>query len=97
MGMIHGLAGSGALILLVLGTAGSTMEGIAYILVFGLGSILGMVIITTLISLPFAVSSRSMGSFNRAIRLTAGALSIGLGLFITISLAIAQRVLQGIQ
>ena len=97
LGMIHGLAGSGALILVVLGSTRSLAEGIAYILIFGLGSILGMAIVTTLIGLPFALSSRRLESLNRTIRLMAGALSVALGFFIMFSVAIVQGLFHGIQ
>jgi len=79
IGMIHGLAGSAALMLIVLGTIRSPLEAIAYILIFGGGSILGMMLISTLIGLPFALSHRFV-SVHRVVRFTAGAISIVLGM-----------------
>ena len=52
IGMAHGLAGSAALLLLVLSSARSVSEGLAYIAVFGLGSIMGMVLVGMAVSLP---------------------------------------------
>jgi len=79
VGMIHGLAGSAALMLLVLSTIRSPLEAIAYILIFGVGSIVGMVLISTLIGVPFAISSQRFASLQRMIRFVAGAASVALG------------------
>lgn len=79
VGMVHGLAGSAALMLLVVGTIGSTLDGILYIGLFGLGSILGMMMFTTLISLPFVYTAFRFSRFNRAITGLASFTSIILG------------------
>jgi high-affinity nickel permease len=52
IGMAHGLAGSAALLLIVLSSAQSVSEGLTYIAVFGLGSIIGMVLVGMVVSLP---------------------------------------------
>jgi hypothetical protein len=52
IGMAHGLAGSAALLLIVLSTARSVSEGLTYIAVFGVGSILGMMLVGMVVSLP---------------------------------------------
>jgi len=56
VGLVHGLAGSGALVVLVLSQMKSTSEGLMYILIFGIGSILGMFIASGLFSLPYGKS-----------------------------------------
>lgn len=56
VGLVHGLAGSGALVVLVLSQMKSTLEGLLYILIFGIGSILGMFIASGLFSLPYGKS-----------------------------------------
>ncbi len=80
VGMVHGLAGSAGLALMVLASVRSVWQGVAYILVFGVGSILGMAGLGALISLPL-VGSISLG---RPAQLTLQGLaslgSIGLGL-----------------
>ncbi|MDP2718880.1 MAG: hypothetical protein Q8P44_03480, partial [Dehalococcoidia bacterium] len=78
VGTIHGLAGSAALLLLVLAGLKSTLAGVSYILLFGLGSIASMGVITYFISLPFAFSSR-VPRINRAVQLVSGCLSIVFG------------------
>ena len=86
LGMIHGLAGSAALMLLVLSTIHTPIEGVIYILIFGIGSILGMMLISTLIGLPFALSSGRFASRNDRIRFIAGTLSVALGVFVMIDI-----------
>ena len=55
IGLVHGLAGSAAVALLVLSTVKSPYAATAYLLLFGLGTITGMTVITALLSLPFRV------------------------------------------
>ena len=56
VGLVHGLAGSGALVVLVLSQMKTTLEGLSYILIFGIGSIIGMFIASGLFSLPYGKS-----------------------------------------
>ena len=79
VGMVHGLAGSAALMLLVLATVKSILQGLLFILVFGAGSILGMLIISTLIGIPFVLTSK-FSKLNNLIRILSGAISVLLGL-----------------
>jgi high-affinity nickel-transport protein len=55
---------------------------LAYLLVFGLGTIAGMMLITAAIALPFVYSARRLLGMNRALTLAAGLLSVGFGLFL---------------
>jgi ABC-type nickel/cobalt efflux system permease component RcnA len=80
VGMMHGLAGSAALTLLVLAQIHSTALGLAYLFVFGLGSIGGMALMSLMISVPFAATMSRPG-LHRAIRVAAGFLSLAFGLF----------------
>jgi len=81
VGTVHGLAGSAALMLLVLAEIKSTWTGISYILLFGLGTAVSMGLISVFISVPFSASKR-IPSLNRAVRTTSGLLSILFGLFL---------------
>jgi ABC-type nickel/cobalt efflux system permease component RcnA len=82
VGMVHGVAGSAALMLAVLSAARTLWEGLAYILLFGLGSILGMTALGVLICLPFFFSD-SLGRYGQAaVRGLASVGSIGFGLAI---------------
>jgi ABC-type nickel/cobalt efflux system permease component RcnA len=80
VGMVHGVAGSAALTLLVLSTIPSVALGLLYIGVFGIGSIGGMLLMSALIGLPFALTARRYAFLNGGIRLVAGAFSILYGL-----------------
>lgn len=80
VGMIHGLAGSAALVLLVLSTVQTVWEGMAYILVFGAGSIVGMMLLGLLISLPLVFSASFGYRAQFAVQGLASLGSIGLGL-----------------
>ena len=80
VGMVHGLAGSAALMLVVLSTVRTPWEGVVYILVFGLGSILGMVALGVLISVPFIFSVSRGRSVQAAVQGLASVASIGFGL-----------------
>src|SRR3989442_864856 len=55
IGLVHGMAGSGALTILVLATIPSALAGLVYMAVFGLGSIGGMFLMSALISVPFVL------------------------------------------
>ena len=79
VGTVHGLAGSAALTLLILASIDSPLAGMAYILLFGLGSVLSMGIMTILISMPFVVSANRMPNMNRMIQFGVGTLSIIFG------------------
>ena len=80
VGLIHGLAGSAALTLLVMSTLPSTMGAIVYILVFGVGSTIGMLLLSGVIGIPFALSaSRSRGA-NALVQALAGTATLVLGL-----------------
>lgn len=81
VGMVHGLAGSAALALLVLTTVQSVVAGLLFILIFGAGSILGMLITTTLLALPLKVVGR-VESMSTVINLVAGTASVLLGFFL---------------
>jgi sulfite exporter TauE/SafE len=79
IGMVHGLAGSAALMLLVVPTIKSETVALLYILIFGIGSIGGMMAMSFLIGLPFHLTANRFDILNRGIRLIAGIFSLGLG------------------
>lgn len=79
--MVHGLAGSAALMLLVLTAVKSIFQGLLYILIFGIGSILGMLIVSGIISLPFLLTAK-FDKINNSVKILAGSISIVLGLTI---------------
>ena len=80
--MVHGLAGSAALMLLVLSTIPSPLVGMAYILVFGVGSIGGMMLMSALIGLPVRLMADRFRHAQTSVRGLAGLFSLGFGLFL---------------
>ena len=85
VGMMHGLAGSAALVLIAAEKAGSPLLGAGYILVFGLGSIAGMALLSAAISLPLRATAARLATLHRAMQGVIAAASIGLGLQILYS------------
>jgi len=82
IGMVHGLAGSATLMLLVLSTIPSAIAGLTYIVIFGLGSVGGMLVLSSVIGLPFILTARRFTLLNRWIRVVAGIASVGFGLML---------------
>ena len=82
IGMVHGLAGSAALMLLVIPTIESRSVGLLYIVIFGVGSIGGMMLMSLLVSLPFRMTEFKFERINRLMQVAAGVISISLGLWI---------------
>ena len=82
VGMVHGLAGSAALMLLVLSTIESPIGGLVYIVIFGLGSVGGMLLLSGIISLPFILTAQRFTVMNRWIRVVAGVASVTFGIFL---------------
>ena len=82
IGVVHGLAGSAVITLLVLATIRSSVWAVAYLLVFGIGTVAGMVVVTTTIALPFMVTGERFASPNRRLQVVTGLLSVGFGLFL---------------
>ncbi|MDQ3907805.1 MAG: hypothetical protein M3268_05625, partial [Acidobacteriota bacterium] len=85
VGVVHGLAGSAALTLLVLAEVlrggGSRSLGLSYLLVFGVGSVGGMMLMSALVSLPFALTAARFRRLDRPVRLFAGLASVAFGLY----------------
>ena len=82
IGMVHGLAGSAALMLLVVPTITSPALAMLYILIFGIGSIGGMMVMSLLIGLPIHFTANRFAILNKSIRFGAGVFSLGLGAYI---------------
>ncbi len=83
VGIVHGLAGSAAIALLVLATIRDPKWAVAYLVLFGVGTSAGMIVITAIIGAPFAFTSKRFVSFNRGLGVASGVISVAFGLFIT--------------
>jgi len=82
VGLVHGLAGSAALMLAVLATIPSPTVAFAYIAVFGVGSIGGMMMMSTLLGVPFALAGARFARVDLALRTAAGVGSIAVGILL---------------
>jgi high-affinity nickel permease len=81
VGLLHGLAGSAALTLMVLGTIPSPIAALVYLLVFGVGSTAGMLLLSGLVGLPVALAASEAHRLQAAIQGIAGIGSAALGLW----------------
>lgn len=88
VGIVHGLAGSAALMLLVASTIPSPALGFVYIAAFGIGSIGGMIAMSALVGLPVTLTARRYNRANVALRTAAGAFSICVGLVLAYQIAL---------
>lgn len=93
VGLVHGMAGSAALVLLTLGTIESVWLGIAYIALFGLGSIGGMMALSFAIGLPLRLTAHKLGGLYSGLTAAIGLLTIFLGLSIVWDIGVAQGLL----
>jgi sulfite exporter TauE/SafE len=82
VGMIHGLAGSGGLMLVYLPAIETQTLKLIYIIVFGIGSIGGMMLMSFLVGLPFHLTAGRFNRFNHLLQGVAGIASIAFGLLI---------------
>jgi ABC-type nickel/cobalt efflux system permease component RcnA len=87
VGVVHGLAGSAAIALMILATIRTPLLAVAYLLIFGIGTILGMVLLTTAIALPVVMTGRSPAT-NRSLRLTLALVSLSFGVFLAFRIGI---------
>jgi high-affinity nickel permease len=88
VGVVHGLAGSAAIALLVMTTIRDPAWAIVYLLVFGVGTIAGMSMITMAIVVPFASLGERSARKHAFVRLATGVASVALGLFLAYRIAV---------
>ncbi|HKA62666.1 MAG TPA: high-affinity nickel-transport family protein [Methylomirabilota bacterium] len=93
VGLVHGLAGSAAITLLVLSTMRSTAGAIGYLLLFGGGTILGMTAITGLLSLPFTIGTGPVRRRRQVLAVTTGVFSVAFGLYLAFQIGFANGLL----
>lgn len=93
VGLVHGMAGSAALVLLTLGTIQSVWLGVVYMLLFGLGSILGMALLSFAIALPLRFTAHRLGRFQGVVTAAIGVLTLGIGMDIIWELGVKEGLL----
>lgn len=82
IGTVHGLAGSAAVAILVLAAIPETAWAFGYLLVFGVGTVAGMMLVTVILAAPAMVASERVARLHGSIRLAAGVLSLAFGLLL---------------
>jgi|SRR5579862_6641138 len=95
VGVVHGLAGSAAVALLVLTTIRQPGGAVGYLLVFGIGTIVGMMLITAAIALPFVYTQRHFARLNQVLATASGVISLSFGLFLCFQIGISDGLFTG--
>ncbi|MBR0692772.1 urease accessory protein [Bradyrhizobium lablabi] len=80
VGLMHGMAGSAALLVLTVSQAPSPIVGLGYVALFGMGSMIGMGALSSVIAVPLAISARWLTWANRVLQLAVGLVTIAIGL-----------------
>jgi high-affinity nickel-transport protein len=92
IGLVHGMAGSAAVALLVLATIRDPRWAVAYLLVFGIGTIAGMMVITMSIASTFHLA-RGKQAFLQRLAMASGVLSLGFGIFVAYQIIVVNGLL----
>lgn len=79
VGLIHGMAGSAALLVIAMSQVSNPVYGLLYLILFGLGSMIGMGALSAIIAVPLAISARSLTWANRALQVVVGIVTVGIG------------------
>ena len=79
VGLMHGMAGSAALLVLAVSQAKEPLQGLLYVALFGIGSMIGMGALSAVIALPLAASARFLTWANRALQVVVGVVTISIG------------------
>ena len=95
VGLVHGLAGSAAVALLVLATIQDTGTALAYLVIFCLGVAAGMAVLTTVIGLPFWVAKARSAQINRWLTIGSGVLSLAFGIYLAYQIGFVDGLFTG--
>jgi high-affinity nickel permease len=91
VGLVHGLAGSAAIAMLVLSAIPDPLWATVYLAIFCFGTVAGMALITTAIAAPFMVASRRASRIHQSLVTGSGLLSFGFGLLLAYQIGIVDR------
>jgi cytochrome c biogenesis protein CcdA len=89
VGLMHGMAGSAALLVLAATQASSPAAGLGYVVLFGIGSMIGMGVLSAVIAVPLAISARFLTVANRALQGAVGVVTIAIGLVTLVETVLA--------
>lgn len=88
VGLVHGLAGSAAIALLALSVIPNPVWATLYLVIFCIGVVIGMALVTTAIGAPFIFASQRMADIHHALVIGSGLLSFGFGLFLAYQIGV---------
>ena len=89
VGLMHGMAGSAALLVLAVSQASSAVAGLGYVALFGIGSMIGMGALSAVIAVPLAVSARWLTWANRGLQGAVGLITMAIGFSTIVATAFA--------
>jgi high-affinity nickel permease len=92
IGVVHGLAGSAAVAFLVLAAIGDPIWAVAYLVVFGIGTVAGMMLVTTLVALSFNSVAEDVAVTQRWLQLVTGLVSLAFGCFVAYRIGVRGNV-----
>jgi hypothetical protein len=90
VGLVHGLAGSAAVALMILSIISEPVAALGYLLLFGFGTIVGMILITLILSAPFAFTAINLPKFNWRLRVASGLVSFVFGVVLIYGIGFAE-------
>ena len=90
VGLVHGLAGSAAVVLTILSIIREPVAALGYLLLFGLGTIVGMMLITLILSAPFTFTAVNLPKFNWRLRVASGLVSFSFGVVLIYGIGFAE-------
>ena len=79
VGLMHGMAGSAALLVLTVSRVADPVQGVGYVALFGLGSMMGMGALSSIIAVPLVASARLLTSLHRTLQVAVGLITVGIG------------------
>lgn len=92
VGLMHGMAGSAAVLVLAVSQVANPIYGLMYVVLFGIGSMFGMGALSAVIAIPLTVSARWLTWANRGLQTVVGAVTIGIGAMTIYSMAFASEI-----
>jgi high-affinity nickel-transport protein len=90
VGLVHGLAGSAAVALMILSIITEPAAALGYLLLFGLGTVVGMMLITLILSAPFTFTAVNLPKFNWRLRVASGLISFSFGVVLIYGIGFAE-------
>jgi high-affinity nickel-transport protein len=90
VGLVHGLAGSAAVALMILSMIREPVAALCYLLLFGLGTIVGMMLITLILSAPFTFTAVNLPKLNWRLRVASGLVSFSFGVVLIYGIGFAE-------